>query len=60
MLAKYLRVGGANGGAGHGVFLLGRNLVKRDISRTLPCPRNYLVWCPLWWATSRAIEPVMR
>ena len=26
MLAKYVRVGGRNGGAGHGMFLLGRSL----------------------------------
>jgi hypothetical protein len=25
MLAKYLRIGGVNGGAGHGVFLLASN-----------------------------------
>jgi len=43
MLAKYLGVGGANGGAGHGVFLLSRNLgsmTSRTRCRThvtIPC-----------------------
>jgi hypothetical protein len=47
MLAKYLGVGGANGGTGHGVFLLGRNF--GSVTFRARCRAHVTVsWRPLW------------